>query len=412
MYFLIRFPSDYDPQLFKYDPVVESSQLTGALVGTVMSRQIIITGFKTMTVTEPITLRLWGVVNPNKVDITRTGTFTLALMQDDDVIEGNFAIPGIIPYLAPESIQFSAVSSTTSYSRYSSDYTFTFSSEKAIPDSGLGGQLFVDFPPDYLIDSYDGGCDINEDFSFFVNCYLDNNRVFVNASNSQWTETMGSLTLEIDGIRTPDDDGEALNFIIFNYDSSDKRILSRTYSTLNSGSLTYTYDGILISVNNDEPVDVEVGTYTDEIVIKLVNASEQTLTLTPNTLNSTITITPFPLTIQLGEKEVRFRVAAPRDILLKSFYITWSKTGDSLVPTYANLRRTNLRMRSGYVSRVVAYESMEYIPAGGITFPLLVSTPNPPYTELLVTLSILNGDTLATLSKTQLTFAKGDFSVN
>ena len=101
MYFLIRFPSDYDPNLFKYDPVVESSQLTGALVGTVMSRQIIVTGFKSMTITGPITLRLWGVVNPNKVDISRTGTFSLALMQGDDVIEGNFAIPGIVPYLAP-----------------------------------------------------------------------------------------------------------------------------------------------------------------------------------------------------------------------------------------------------------------------------------------------------------------------
>ena len=314
--------------------------------------------------------------------------------------------------LFKESIQFTSVTSTTYKSRYSSDFTFTFSSEKAIPASGLGGQVFVDFPPDYLIDSYGGECTINEDFSFFVNCYLDNNRVFVNASNTQWTETMGSLTLEVNSIRTTDDDGEALNFIIFNYDSSDKRILSRTYSTLNPASITYSYDGILISVNNDEPIDVEVGTYTDEITIQLPSPSLQTLTLTPNTLNSSITITPFPLQIQLGETQVTFRVAAPRDILLKSFYITWSKTGDSLVPTFANLRRTNLRMRSGYVKRVAFYESMEYIPAGGITFPLLVKTHNPPYTELLVTLSILNGDTLATLSTSLLTFAKGDFNVS
>lgn len=54
-----------------------------------------------MTVTGPITIRLWGIVNPNKVDITRTGTFAFALMQDDEVLEGNFLITGIVPLLAP-----------------------------------------------------------------------------------------------------------------------------------------------------------------------------------------------------------------------------------------------------------------------------------------------------------------------
>jgi len=134
--------------------------------------------------------------------------------------------------------------------------------------------------------------------------------------------------------------------------------------------------------------------------------------LTPNTLNSTILITPFPLQIQLGETQATFRVAAPRDILLKSFYITWSKTGDSLIPTYANLRRTNLRMRSGLLKRIVAFESMEYIPVGGITFPLLLLTANPPYNELHLTLTVQGGDTLVSLSKSVIKFAQGDFNVN
>ena len=128
-------------------------------------------------------------------------------------------------------------------------------------------------------------------------------------------------------------------------------------------------------------------------------------------MNSTILITPFPLQIQLGETQATFRVAVPRDILLKSFYITWSKTGDSLTPTYANLRRTNLRMNSGLLKRVMAFESMEYIPVGGITFPLLLLTANPPYNELLITLSVQNGDTEAFLSKSVISFAQGDFNV-
>lgn len=44
MYFLIRFPIEYDPRLFLYDPVVESNDLSGALEIDVISRQISIRG--------------------------------------------------------------------------------------------------------------------------------------------------------------------------------------------------------------------------------------------------------------------------------------------------------------------------------------------------------------------------------
>lgn len=175
-------------------------------------------------------------------------------------------------------IQFISLNSTNPYARYSTNYFFTFLTTKDILPTDLGGQLFIDFPHDYLIDSYGGQCSLNEDFSFIVNCDLDYNRIFVNSSNPRWTETMGSLDLEIDNVRTPDSDGETSNFVISNYDIVNKKILSRTYANLNPASLTYTYDGDLITVNDDEPVDVEVGTYTDEIVIKMPSYALQSLT--------------------------------------------------------------------------------------------------------------------------------------
>jgi hypothetical protein len=137
----------------------------------------------------------------------------------------------------------------------------------------------MDFPPNYLIDSYDGECNINQEFSFFVNCYIDNNRIFINSSNPTWDPNVdGSLTFEVMGIRNPDIAGDTLNFIIYNYDSVGKKILGRTYSNLNPASLHYEYDGLQIIVNNDEPIDLEVGTYSDEIVIQMPGPSLQTLT--------------------------------------------------------------------------------------------------------------------------------------
>jgi hypothetical protein len=117
------------------------------------------------------------------------------------------------------------------------------------------------------------------------------------------------------------------------------------------------------------------------------------------------------LQIELGQIGVSFRVAAPRTILLKSFYITWSKTGDALNPTYAPLRRTELVMRKGYVNRTVLIEPMEYIPIDGISYPLYVYTNNPPYEQLIVRISLLNNDTHANLSTDTLSFGGGAFNV-
>jgi hypothetical protein len=106
MYFLVRFPIDYDPQLYKYNITAESDNLDGALAVTVLHRTLLIKGFYDMNVTGAISIRIWGIVNPNKVDITKTGTFGLALMYQDVALEGDFTISGIVPLLAPGNQNF------------------------------------------------------------------------------------------------------------------------------------------------------------------------------------------------------------------------------------------------------------------------------------------------------------------
>lgn len=76
-------------------------------------------------------------------------------------------------------------------------------------------------------------------------------------------------------------------------------------------------------------------------------------------------------------------MAAPRDILLTSYYITWSKSGDVSIPvTYSNLRRTHIIMAKGLLKRTIEIEYLHEIPIKGISFPLLVSIKNPPYEEV------------------------------
>ena len=120
--------------------------------------------------------------------------------------------------------------------------------------------------------------------------------------------------------------------------------------------LSYVYDGLQIYVNENQAIDLEVGTYSDWYKIRLDDPATQSLTLSPNLIDSTIIVDPFPLIIELGQTEISFRLAAPRTILLQTYYITWSKTGDSYPVTFAPLRRTRINMVSGTLKQIVFFE--------------------------------------------------------
>ena len=176
-------------------------------------------------------------------------------------------------------IQFISINSSIWYARYTNLFNFVFIPKQTVKDASLGGLLFIDFPPDYIVDSYNGNCSINQAFSFVANCYQINNRFFVNATNTAWKYGSNPpLNLSIVNVRNPDYNSSTRTFIIGNYDTITQSILGRTYSTLNPAYLTYEYDGYLISVNNDNPVFVEVGSYSDYISIQMPGPSLQSLT--------------------------------------------------------------------------------------------------------------------------------------
>jgi len=172
----------------------------------------------------------------------------------------------------------------------------------------------------------------------------ENLRFFFETNNDEWDSSVsGYITALVNLVRSPDSKGTTSNFIAYNYDSINKKVLGRTYPNLFIASLTFAYDGYLISVNNDIEYDLEVGSVSDLITIDfdvdVVNYSaESTLTLTPNVLDASIIISPNPVTISYKSTSATFTIAAPRTILLKTFYITWSKTGDTFPSTYADLR--------------------------------------------------------------------------
>ncbi|EGR28803.1 hypothetical protein IMG5_168390 [Ichthyophthirius multifiliis] len=403
-FLFISFPSNYDVNLGPYKLIVTSKDLDGALYYILYRRVLKIGGFYSKNlINNEIKLKIFGIVNPNRKISTslQNEVFQTGLLDIDGykLIQASNSIKNIVSFLAPENINLISLKSSTEYSRQQiSSYSFVIEPEQSVLDNTYGGQLYIDFPQDFTVDYYDGKCTINQKFSFFANCKMEdeNLRFFIQTNNKEWqSHKDGYITATIQNVRSPDIQGQTKDFIVYNYDSLNKIILGRTYNNLKIACITTTYEGKLIDVNNNLPYDLEVGSFSDSIIINFNipedpnHKAKTTLTLTPNVLDSSILIRPTPVVIKYKQQKVTFKIAAPRTILLKSFFITWSKTGDTYPPTYADLKMTEIRMVKGTLKRHVRLEKMEYIRRDGQSYPLMVRIPNPPYQELIVKVSLI-----------------------
>jgi hypothetical protein len=77
--------------------------------------------------------------------------------------------------------------------------------------------------------------------------------------------------MTVSGVRSPDLAGETQNFILYNYDQSNKIVLGRTYSNLHLASVSFAYDGLQVDVNFNLPYDLEVGSYSDYLTLNITS---------------------------------------------------------------------------------------------------------------------------------------------
>jgi len=66
------------------------------------------------------------------------------------------------------------------------------------------------------------------------------------------------------------------------------------------------------------------------------------------------------------------------------------------------------------LTREIIVETMSFIPLAGHTYPLLLTTNNPPYEELIVTINVTEEAYISyiTIEPQIVTFSKGESSVN
>lgn len=90
-------------------------------------RTLVIYGFYAMAITKPITLTIFGIVNPNRSAVADylSEFFGIGLIDSKlpktlhgySLIEAAFTISNISPSLAPGGVNFASIASTNKYAR-------------------------------------------------------------------------------------------------------------------------------------------------------------------------------------------------------------------------------------------------------------------------------------------------------
>ena len=369
-------------------------------------------GFYDSRIRSNITLSLYGVINPNLVPNVNITGFYVGIVDKNNQTKALSASFGNITLVqAPKVIEILDLQNKIAYARYDDNYTIQIRSDLPIQDSNNGGQIKIEFPDDFYMDVFNGLCKTEDRFSLYAVCTQFYNTYVLSAANKYYDfSTSGSLNFSINNHRNAEYKGLTGSIIVYNYDTTTRMILTRSYGTLSKSYRNFTYDGLQLLVNSGNTYELEVGSMSDPITVGAVEDMKQRLLVSPLYFDSNFAFSGTPTTLVPSTAGSTIRIAAPQNMLLKTFFITWTKSGDIISKFYAPIPKFPVKIVKGTLTRTITPHNTEYANRGGLSVPLYVTLTNPPYSEVVVTMSVTN--TLASLVKlntTTLPFGKNNY---
>ena len=407
----IRFPKEYDNFLSSYQIFAESN-LNGALKIVVENLEVFLTGFYTQIFSGYIDLKLIGVSNPNKIGNLKTGNFTLAVLNSEKSLRFyDDKIEGVSFFSSPNLIELIELNIKDDIIRKKTDYNFLINSYEKLPAAIEGGHLRIYYPSDFIHDVFLSQCFTQDDHSLYSSCQSRYNLISIFSTNTIFdTLTRGPLNIDLNNLRNQEDIGTSGNLIIQNYDSVNKKILSRTFPNLSISYLNYKSSQLEIYINDNKPIILEVGSFSDPIIVKTYEKTKQRINIIPIYFDSKFIFNKNPIILKKDSIGDSFRIAVPQNMLRKRFYLTFTKSGDSLYNYYTLPKKIPVEIVKGIFIREISISSTVYVNRGGLSIPLEIKTYNPPYEQILIDIKVLsNNQQYFKLSKTTVELSKGQF---
>ena len=359
-------------------------------------------------VTKSMVVAVFGVANPNLVGNFPTDPLAFAILGSEYQVKYyNSSVPGLLFTKAADIIDVVALNSSKSTVRQNVDLQFSINSRVALRDAAKGGLLMASFPDDFITDVFLSKCSAQAAFSLYSYCYMSNNMLYVKSTNAASdTSSKGSLNLAVTNIRSEEIAGPTATSSS-NYDSTLGVVLSRSFPNLSNSFLKYSSDGLEIIINENQPIILQVGAFSDPIPIRASEKMKQSISIIPLYFDSAFLFNKNPINLDKDSMGDTFRIAAPQTMLRRRFYLTFTKTGDIQPTYYASVPKVPVDVVSVSTLKNIVAEASLYANLDGMSIPMMVYTDNAPYKEVIISITIAN-DLLGhvTLSTSQVTLSK------
>lgn len=151
--------------------------------------------------------------------------------------------------------------------------------------------------------------------------------------------------------------------------------------------LTFTQNNLYISFNNDQPITITAGTYSNLISIAPSN-NATFLSNTNLTISSAgFTFVPSNHFISIGASSSTFRVGADGDVIPVVYFYQAIKQ-EEVITNYQMTLNMNIAVTNTPV--IITLPSSLVLPKGGCTNPFLIQLPNPPFSDIAITFAFDN----------------------
>ncbi len=339
---IITFPKVYDQLLGSPLTCTTLSGISGQTPCTVSARQVTIKGFANYLASgsNPISILVRGVINPNQIQNSNTGQFKISTSlttstSNLDVIESAGALE---TSAAPGIANLLGLSVDSYYARWYATYTIDLQIFSPLPSSTENGALRISFPSTYDISYQSPACkSITSSFGSDLTCTIVRPNVI--DLTGQTAEFTGEVVFTVSNINNPVYAGSSGYISVKTYDGFDQVILESTYPNLQPIGYTFSWPGPLVIINGDNDITVIRGTRTVPIDITMSYPCALNLTYRPTT---TLSLIPFNIGFSQTQIQVTFQISVPIDQNVNTYYIEWSVDGDIIPAYYTPIRKTTV----------------------------------------------------------------------
>ncbi|CAG9310830.1 unnamed protein product [Blepharisma stoltei] len=330
------------------------------------------------------TIFIFGVINPNYSYTDNTGDFSIGIISSYTYTQLNEQAGELDIEPAPHYSNILSTTFSNTYARTSNNIAFNITTTGSIPTSKEKGQVWVNFPTDYVIDGSSITCTTSSQWSSGSPTFvIDHNIVKIDADSS--TSLAGNLLITLSNVPNPLSNINAQYISVQVYDGYTRILTMSSFINLNPNRAVFSYPGPLITVNSNNPFEVQSGAMSDFIPIALSYPCGLNLTLIP--YSQGFTFIPTSISLSTGDSNQQFRVSAPPGTRDKEYTIQWTILGDYSPPYYTPILKSFFTVTQN-VTYPITIATIPPVPAGGHSLPIEINIGVAPYSDASIILSV------------------------